>query len=220
MLQVRTGQKDFSSALYATLRELADRGLTTVDYASGYHRRLDTAVRANMSDALARMSMAQAEIVGEQFGHNGMEISWHMGPRPSHRWVGGIQVSLAKYKRKVKPVLEEYNCYHRAYPIIVGVSPPTYSKRELAAMNAKNDELHEYNGEMYDAYAAQQKQRRLETRIRAQKDRTNVFRASGDKEAAQSARARTKALQAQYKQFSIAVGLDARADRTRVAGYR
>lgn len=219
-LQVRTGQTDFDSAMRQTIRAMADHGFTSVDYESGYHRRMDTAVRANLMDAQARLSMAQAELVGQQFGADGMEVSWHSGARPSHVWIGGIQVTMDEFYSEVQPVMEEPNCYHRAYPIIMGISPPTHTQSELDALNARDAEEHEFSDKSYNAYKAQQRQREYETAIRKWKDRTGAFKAEGDKDAAKIARARARALQAEYARFSDAVHIQIKPARTRVAGFR
>ena len=217
-LRVRTGQTDFYTAMRSTIRELADRGLTSVHYESGYHRRLDTAVRANMMDAQARLSMQQAFIVGEQFGADGMEVTYHSGPRPSHEWIGGIQVDMQTFQRDVQPVMDEANCYHRAFPIIMGISPPTYSPNELSALKAQDAALHEWGGRRYTAYEAQQLQRQYETEIRKQKDRVIAFSATGDTANTALARARAAATQAEYRRFSNAMGIQTKPTRARVLG--
>lgn len=219
-LQIRTGQTDFNAAMRATIRALSDHGLSTVNYASGYRRRLDTAVRANLMDAQARLSAAQAELVGAQFGADGMEISFHSGPRPSHVWIGGKQFSMARYRRDVVPVLLDPNCYHRAFPILLNISAPTHTPEELAELNARDAELHEYGGKEFNAYDAQQEQRKFETAIRREKDRTKAFKASGDKDAAAVARARARAVQAEYARFSDAMSIPIKPARTGVAGFR
>ena len=225
-LQVRTGQRDFYSAMRATIRQMSDLGLSRVEawpvvnYESGYRRRLDTAVRANIMDSQARLSLEMAQVVGEQFGADGMEVRWHSGARPSHVWIGGIQVGMALFEAEVRPVMDEPNCYHRAFPILLGISPPTHSADELRALNAMDAEEREYKGEQYNAYKAQQKQREYETEIRKYKDRANAYKAVGDMNQATECSARVRALQAEYKRFSDATGRDYHLDRARVPGYR
>ena len=225
-LCVRTGQTDFYSAMRHIVRDMSDHGLRTVDherrvdYESGYSRRMDTAVRANITDAQARMSREYAGIIGEQFGSDGMEISYHSGPRPSHAWIGGIQVDMETYFRDVLPLMEEPNCYHRSFPIILGISEPTYTPEELEALYARDAEEHDWNGKKLNAYEAQQQQRRYETAIRRQKDRAMAANALGDAEYAQISRARAKAIMAEYRRFSEAMGIQIKPTRTRVEGYR
>ena len=218
-LQVRTGQADFYSAMRGVIRDMADNGLRTVDYASGYHRRMDTAVRANIMDAQARLSMEYAGIIGEQFGADGMEVTYHTAPRPSHEWIGGEQFDRQTFELSVRPIMGEPNCYHRAHPIILGISPPTYSPDELAALKAKDAETHEWNGKQYNAYEAQQMQRRYETSIRKHKDRAMAYKAAGDMQQAHTSSARARATQGEYRRFSDAMGMTVSAERARVSGY-
>lgn len=218
-LQVRTGQTTFDQAMRATIRAMADRGFSSISYESGTVSRMDTAVRANLMDAQARLSLAQAELIGQQFGANGMEVSLHSAPRPSHVWIGGGQFPMDEFNRNVKPVMMEWNCYHRAWGIIIGVSPPAHTKAEIDARNARDAEQHDYKGKQYTAYKAQEKQREFETKIRQYKDRTIAFSASGDTEAAQSSRAHVRALQAEYARFSSAMNKPTSRARTRVSGY-
>ena len=46
--KVQLGVTDYNSAMRECLKALADSGIKTVDYATGYSRRLDTAVRQNI----------------------------------------------------------------------------------------------------------------------------------------------------------------------------
>lgn len=219
-LQVRTGVDSFDTAMRTVIRHMSDNGLSFVDYESGHRRRLDTAVRANMMDAQARLSLEQAYLTGAEFGADGMEVSWHSGARESHVWIGGAQVDRATFERYIEPVMMEPNCYHRAFPILLGVSRPAYTADELAALNARDAQQRLFGGKTYNAYEAQQEQRWYETEIRKHKDRTNAFRASGDAETAREARARARVLQNEYARFSEAMKIPIKPARTRVSGFR
>ena len=224
-LLVRTGQQDFYGAARQTIKNLSDGG-ASVMYESGVIRRLDTAVRTNILGAQAELSRQQAELTGKQFGADGWEISWHSGFRPTHTF-GGLQFSKKDFENKewggtgksVSELMEEPNCYHRKFPIILGVSEPAYSQEQLDKYNSAEKETHKFNGAEYNRYEATQRQRQYETAIRQQKDRANAFDAAGDKESATLARAKANAINQEYKRFSETMKIDTQPKRAAVSGY-
>lgn len=219
VLEIRTGVTDFNSAMRSSLRALADRGLSHVSYSGGMVRRADTSIRAAFMGANARLSMQAAEINAARIGADGMEITWHSGFRPSHDF-GGKQFTMKEYRNRIEPLMLEFNCYHRAFPILLGVSEPTYSAETLKEMNADEKKTVLFEGVEYNKYDAQQMQRRLETAIRTQKDRALVFKASGDKEAQIHAQTRVTTLNYKYAEFNRAMDIPAKPQRVSVAGYR
>ena len=224
-LAVRTGETDFHSAMRSAIRTMADHGHTFVQYDSGNplrprHFRMDSTVRRDLMDAQARLSMEYSDLIADQIGADGFEISLTSAPRPSHVWIGGQQFDMETFYRDVEPLMEEYNCYHRKHAIILGVSPPAHTDAEIAAHNARDAELHEFGGKQYNAYEAQQRQRQYELQIRKHKDRAVALKTSGDLEHAHISSARARAVQAEYARFSSAMGIRTKQTRTGVEGYR
>lgn len=228
LMQVRTGQTDFYSAMRKAVNNLADNGMCfsnpstgrrSVGYESGYNRRLDSSVRNAFSGGQQRMSRQLAEMQGAQFGADGMEISWHAGARPSHMDFAGKQYNMKAYHEVCVPLLNDFNCYHRAFPIVLGVSTPAYSSAELNALNAAEDKAYVFDGRSYNAYEARQRQRQYETAIRRQKDRAVCLAAAGDKNGATLAKAKASAINQNYKRFSDAVHLKPKPIRASVRGY-
>ena len=211
----RTGQMSVHEAMHTTVRQMADSGITRVAWQSGHHRRLDSTIRMNILGGLAKLSKAQSEMIGEQIGADGMEITFHDGYRPTHDF-GGQQFTMRKYRNDIVPLMEEPNCYHRSFPIIMNLSTPAYTEKELEARKKMNEERHEFEGRTYNRYEAEQKQRRYELAIRQQKDRINAFTALGDEETAGIAKGRLRQIQASYRNFSKDVGLKTKATRTGV----
>lgn len=216
-LEIRTGVTDFNSAMRSSLRSMADRGLSHVAYESGYIRRADTSVRSALIGANSRLSMQAAEINAERIGATGFEITWHSGFRPSHDF-GGKQFTMKEYHADIEPLLHDFNCYHRAMPIRLGLSEPVYTAAELKKMNADEEKTVMFEGVKYNKYDAQQMQRKLETAIRTQKDRTIVF--AHDKDELLKAKARLAAVSDKYVKFSIALDVPQKPQRISVAGYR
>lgn len=228
------GEIDYQSAMRQTMRALSDCGIRTVDYATGYSRRLDTAVRQNVLWGIKQCAVGTAEQVGEDFGADGWEISYHANPRPSHVAMGGRQYAAGSTGRTVggkyyppfsgtpnapETLLQDYNCLHRKFPILLGISEPAYDEDELAALNARDRQTFVLEGKQYTGYEATQVQRRLETEMRRQKDRANLFAVSGDEDGRRAAQEKLNILTRKYKEFSDAAGLDTHKERMSVSGF-
>ncbi len=228
------GETDYQSAMRQTMRALSDCGIRTVDYATGYSRRLDTAVRQNVLWGIKQCAMGTAEQVGEDFGADGWEISYHSNPRPSHVAMGGRQYAAGSTGKTVggkyyppfsgalnapETLLQDYNCLHRKFPIMLGISEPAYDEDELAALKERDRQTFEYEGKQYTGYEATQVQRKLETEMRRQKDRANLFAVSGDDDGRRAAQEKLNILTRKYKQFSDAAGLDVHKERMSVSGF-
>lgn len=81
---VSMGKETFYEALKRQLHVIGQNGIQSIEYESGYHRRIDSALRMNLADGLNELSQAQQKIVGEQFGANMIEISHHENAAPDH----------------------------------------------------------------------------------------------------------------------------------------
>lgn len=83
IIAVTSGQSDFYSQMRSVLRNVADSGIRTkytplkgsagktADYATGYSRRLDTAVRQNLLWGIGECNKKMREQIGREFGANG-----------------------------------------------------------------------------------------------------------------------------------------------------
>jgi len=239
---VTTGVSDYQSEMRGTFKELADSGMRTkytplrgsagktVDYASGYSRRLDTAVRQNILWGVKECNLGIQEQIGEELGADGYEIDYHRNPRPTHAPMGGEQFAIGparevkgkyyeSFEIMAEPFLEEYGCLHFKWPIICGVSEPNWDPDELARLKARDKETFEYEGKRYTGYEATQVQRKLETAIRHAKDRQIIAAATGDDTLRRQEQAKINALKNQYEKFSDAAGLRAKNERMSVSGY-
>ena len=237
-----SGVVDYKTAMRKTLKDLADSGLRTkykklegsagptVDYASGYSRRLDTAVRQNILWGIKECNLGVQEQIGEEFNADGYEIDYHRNPRPSHAEMGGRQYVKGKaryikgkyyesFEVKAEPLLAEYGCLHFKFPIICGISRPIYSDEELAKLKAEDSKTFEYEGKTYTGYEAKQMQRKLETAIRHAKDRQKIAKAAGDDTLRRQEQKRLNDLTRKYKDFSEKAGLSVKKDRMSVSGY-
>lgn len=188
------GKADFYTSMRKSVLELGGSGMR-VEYPNGLTRRLDTVVRQNM---LYNGKMASAEYsrkIGEELNCDGIEITFSVNPRPSHRFMEGKQ--YAKYHtKKVNGVLyegaedkgvydrlyEDYNCHHREIPIILGISEPTYTPEELARLKAENEKQYTIGKSTGDGYFWSQRMRQLETETRRAKDQIYALKSFGNSE--------------------------------------
>ncbi len=65
--------------------------------------------------------------------------------------------------------IKVWNCYHDYLPFVPGASVRTYSDEQLERLNAAENEPKVYYGKEYTTYEALQRQRQLETNMRAQR---------------------------------------------------
>lgn len=215
---VQTGVVDYQSAMRSTVREMAQSGLRRVTWESGYSRRLDSSARMNILEGVRRLNSQMMEETGREFGADGVEISAHGLCAPDHRDIQGKQYSKEEFERlnrRLERPIGTLNCQHFVTPIVLGVSKPVYSRKELADINKRSAERIEYKGQKMSRYEASQKQRKIETAIRYAKDERDAMIAAGDKLGAAQARKKSAALGAEYKRFCEQAGLTPRPERTR-----
>ena len=213
---VVTGVSDYQTEMYKVLKPLADSGVRTIDYASGYSRRLDSSVRQMVLNGTRQVNQEMTNEVGEQFGADGYEITAHGDCAEDHLDIQGKQYSKKEYERlnsNLDRPIGTLNCKHFAYPIILGVNLPAYSKSELRELRKESTRKIEYEGKTYTAYEATQVQRKMETKIRQLKESKYLGNDIIDKEA----NAKIRALTRKYKDFSEKAKLPTKLNRLRVA---
>ncbi|MDM8204277.1 hypothetical protein QUW03_07830 [Faecalicoccus acidiformans] len=175
-LNVSSGLLSSQQAVDQAVNELAKDGLQMVDYKSGAHRQLDSAVRVAVRTATTKNACACQEQVMDDLDVNLVEVSSHMGARPSHaKWQGKIYWRKKKYGNYKNfedatryghgDGLGGWNCRHQFYPYIPGVSEKTYEPYRLT--------------ENKEQYELEQKQRYNERMIREWKRREQIMKAAG-----------------------------------------
>jgi hypothetical protein len=221
---LQQGMVDYNTSIRSIVRKMAESGLRKVDYESGVHRRLDSAVRMNLLDGMRQMNMEYRQEQGEQFGADGVEISVHGMCAPDHLYLQGRQFTK-KHFRQINETLERpigtCNCYHSIFPIIMGISDTAYSKEELKAINDASKAEVTYTDKRGDvhtctAYEATQLQRRQETTIRRLKDIQYAYEQAGDTVMAKEYAKKITKQRNYYKTMSAEVGLKPKMERTRI----
>lgn len=234
ILNISQGRESFDMVMKKTIKDLTKNGLRTVDYASGYSRRLDSSVRMNLMDGVRRLNRELQEQFGEEFGADGIEVSHHINSAPDHEdTVDGKQFSKNGVKTingityqdynqvndGLKRHVGELNCYHFIYQIVLGVSKPLYSKEQLQADKEANKKGFEFEGNHYTNYEGTQLQRQLETKIRQYKDRQIGAKAINDMDEVYHCQEKITQLTQKYNDLSKVGGLSTKIERLRVEGY-
>jgi len=215
IMQASLGQETFQNVVLQQTRALADGGIRRIGFNSGHTFRIDSAVRQNVLWGLGDLNRRQTDLIIEQTGADGVEITWHDGYRPTHDW-GGLQFTLKDYANNIRPQMEEPNCYHRAFAIVLGISTPSYDDDDLEALRLKNEKEIEFDGETFTLYTAEQRQRKYESAIRQAQDRVNGYHAANlDNERLQQEILLNRLIQ-DYNRFSEGVGLKIHLNRLEV----
>ena len=220
--QVTTGAADYVTAVRRATKNLAEKGIRTIDYESGVHTSLEAAVRRSVMGGLGLMQERINEANHDSFGCDGWEVSAHANSAPDHEPVQGRQYSDAEYAALNSVLVRRIgtlNCGHVAFPIILGVNEPQYTPEQLEQLREENEKGVTIGGKHYTGYEAAQRQRRLERAIRRQKRRVLVDEAAGDEEKRLADQIKLRRYQQEYSRFSKAAGLRTEDERTQVAGF-
>ena len=227
VLAVSTGQMNYQKAMYDTIKQLSSSGVKKIFYDNegkrAYARRLDSSVRQNILEGVRQVNIGVQEQVGKEFGSNGVEISAHSPCAEDHIFIQGKQYSKKEFNKlnsNLDRPIGTMNCGHFVFSIVLGVSSPNYTQKQLNQFKKESNEIIEYEGKKYTKYEATQVQRRLETKIRQQKDLQITFKASGNEEGVQEAQQNITSLTKKYKEFSEKAGLDTQMQRMRVVGFK
>ena len=223
VMEVTSGTFDYNTTLKRVVAEMTKSGLRTVDYASGWTNRIEVAVRRALMTGVTQVTSRINENNAAELGTDTFEVSWHSGARPGHaEWQGRV------YTKKqlvdicglgTGPGLMGWNCYHSYYPFIEGVSERTYTDEQLQEMNARENKPREYMGKEYTAYEATQRQRQLETLMRAQRQKIMLLDKGGaDPDDLQTAQIKYQETMRQYRLFSQKMNLPQQKERIYMDG--
>ena len=209
---ITSGAFDYNTVIKRTVEEMTRSGLRTVDYASGHSNRIDVAVRRAVLTGLNQLTGQVQEANAEKLGAEKFEVTWHSTARPTHQpWQGKVYT-----KEELVSVcglgevdgLKGANCRHDYFPFIEGISERVYTDEQLEEMNRKENEKKAYGSKEYTAYEATQRQRYLETAIRAQRQKIKLLQeGNASKDDIISAKCKYHKLSQEYTNFSKAMDL-------------
>ena len=220
--KVSTGAQDYVSAVRDATRNLAKKGIRTIDYESGVHTSLEAAVRRNIMGGLGIMQKQISQQNHDYLGCNGWEISAHSGSAPDHEPIQGKQYTDEEYTRLNNSLVRrigQLNCGHADFPIIIGVNSPQYTAEQLEEMRQENEKGITYEGKHYTLYEARQRQRNLESAARNRKRMILIDEELGDSDKLQNDQIRLQVIKQEYSRFSKAAGLPTQHARMEAAGF-
>ncbi len=202
-----SGAFDYNTLIRKVVGEMTTSGLRTVDYVSGRSNRVDVAVRRALLTGMGQLTGQISRMNGQRLGTDKYEVDWHPGARPEHAvWQGRVWT----YQQLIDvcglgsgPGLLGWNCRHSYYPFLDGISARNYSDEWLEAMDRKEAQKIPYRGREYNTYEATQKQRQMETAMRAQRQKAQLLKQGGaDSDDILNARCKYQAMLDEYKEFS------------------
>lgn len=226
-MQVMTGAVDHNTAIRNATRRLTEGGLQFVDYASGVRCHADVAARRAVLTGLSQMTGKVSEHNAAELGTDIVEVDAHAGARPDHAEWQGRWYSLSGKSKKYPSLVEVtgygtvaglkgWNCRHDFYPVIEGISEPSYTEEELKNIDPPP---FEYNGKTYTYYEATQRQRAMERSMRKTKREILAADATDDKDRFTEKSVLLRRQKEEYGRFSKAAGLSLRNERAQVGGF-
>lgn len=218
----QSGVTDYASAIRQAVKEAASTGLV-VKYASGAVRRLDSAVRMNVLDGVRQLNQDIAMQTGKEYGADGVELSAHALCAEDHLPYQGKQFSNREFEKlqaRLKRPIGKWECHHFVFPIKLGVSEPANSPELLENYRRTSRERVTIDGVTKTRYEWTQQQRKLETKVRQQKDIANTAKAAGDDVLRREAQYNIERYQAAYDRITDKAMLMPDKSRMRVSGFR
>lgn len=113
------------------------------------------------------------------------------------------------------------SCYHYIFSVVLGVSRPQFTDKQLEEDKKKNNDGFEFEGKHYTFYEGEQLLNRIALEIRKNKDTQIMAKSSGDNDLILSSQTKITQLTTKYRQIIKVSGLpDKLATKGWVQGYR
>lgn len=213
-----TGAFDYGSVLRRVVTQLTNSGLRKIEYGSGYASRVEVAARRAVMTGVANLTGEIADYNAKKLGTEYFEVEWHAGARPTHAvWQGQVWTKEQLYSvcglGTVTGLLGA-NCYHTYYPFFPGISERNWSDDWLEEQNRKESKPKEFRGKEYALYEAKQRQRQMETAMRAQREKVKMLQNGGaDRQEVMLQKAKYQGQLNEYAAFSRKMGLKEERER-------
>lgn len=165
-LKVASGAYTADEAVYSAVQDLGKSGIKIINYSSGHKDKVDVAVRRAVITGIGQAAGNMQLSLAADMGCDLVEVTAHLGARPSHAvWQGHIY-SLSGKDPKYPDFRSStgygtgaglcgWNCRHSFYPYFEGLSKPN----GVPFTREENDEV----------YRNTQKQRAYERAVRQSK---------------------------------------------------
>ena len=213
-----TGAFDYGSVLRRVVTQLTNSGLRKIEYGSGYASRVEVAARRAVMTGVTNLTGEIADYNAKKLGTEYFEVEWHAGARPTHAvWQGQVWTKEQLYSvcglGTVTGLLGA-NCYHTYYPFFPGISQRNWSDEWLEEQNRKESKPKEFRDKEYTLYEAKQRQRQMETAMRAQREKVQMLQDGGaDRQEVMLQKAKYQGQLNEYAAFSRKMGLKEERER-------
>ena len=211
-MDIVSGAFDYNSVLRRVVTQLTNSGLRQIDYASGRANRIGVAARRAIMTGVSQITGKITDYNAEKLGADHFEVAWHSGARPTHAvWQGKVWtreqlVNVCGLGSATG--LLGINCYHEYYPFFPGISERNWTDEWLEEQNRKENTPKTFNGKEYTLYEAKQRQRQMETCMRAQREKVELLKTGGaDPDDVMLARAKYQGQLNEYSRFCKKMGL-------------
>ena len=217
-IDIVTGAFDYNSVLRRIVTQITNSGLRQIDYASGRANRVDVAARRAVMTGVSQLTGKISDMNAEKLGTEYFEIAWHGGARPSHAvWQGKVwskKELVTVCGLGTGPGLLGWNCYHEYYPFFPGISERNWTDEWLEEQDRKENTPKNIHGKEYTLYEAKQRQRQMETAMRAQREKVKLLDSGGaDPDDVMLARAKYQGQLNEYSRFCKKMGLTEERER-------
>ena len=217
-MDIVSGAFDYNTVMRRVVTQLTNSGLRQIDYASGRANRIDVAARRAVMTGVSQLSGKISEMNAQKLGTEHFEVDWHAGARPTHAvWQGRVyskeELTTVCGLGSVTGLLGA-NCYHMYYPFVPGISVRNWTDEWLEEQNRKENVPKEFQGKEYTLYEAKQRQRQMETCMRAQREKVDLLKKGGaDPDDIMIARAKYQGQLNEYSRFCRKMGLTEERER-------
>lgn len=217
-MDIVSGAFDYNSVLRRVVTQLTNSGLRQIDYASGRANRIDVAARRAIMTGVSQITGKITDYNAEKLGADHFEVAWHSGARPTHAvWQGKVWtreqlVNVCGLGSATG--LLGINCYHEYYPFFPGISERNWTDEWLEEKKRQENTPKTFGGKEYTLYEAKQQQRKMETAMRAQREKVKLLEAGGaDPDDVMLARAKYQGQLDEYGRFCKKMGLQQERER-------
>ena len=217
-MDIVSGAFDYNSVLRRVVTQLTNSGLRQIDYVSGRSNRIDVAARRAIMTGMSQITGKITDYNAEKLGADHFEVAWHSGARPTHAvWQGKVwtrEQLINVCGLGSATGLLGINCYHEYYPFFPGISERNWTDEWLEEKKRQENTPKTFGGKEYTLYEAKQQQRKMETAMRAQREKVKLLEAGGaDPDEVMLARAKYQGQLDEYAKFSRKMGFKQERER-------
>lgn len=225
----------YDTAMIMLLRQLADSGARyKLNGEDGvYTQQIDVYLKQWLLNNVRDLTQQVQDEIAKQVGADGKEISAHIFSAPDHEPIQGHQFTNTEFKKlqteqpfedingnqfdAIRRPIGMWNCRHYTRAIIVGVTKPLHTQKELDENIQKNKAGYTDASETHRTlYKCSLEQRRIERLIRQTKREILAGNASENVSLVEYATARLARYENLYKIFSKACKLPVNEDNCKI----